>query len=281
MVKCYYNIVLHPITLNNNTMDQLLTTKQVQDLFKIDRITVYRMLNDGRIKGVKVGNQWRFARAEIDRMLGEPIEENGDQSSPVIKVSDFPVDCVEKLQGIFAGILGVGAITVNLNGEALTQPIFSNPFCKMMLSNPSSQKACQESWRKIAMRVTGNPDFHVCHAGLCYMRSSIKMDEKTVAWMVTGQFYITPHSADKAQNAINEVVEKYHLNREEVEDASQQIPVLKHTQQEQVQEWAPRVTSTVQSMLCERSDLVNRLEQIAAISTIHPSLKNNTVEKGD
>jgi hypothetical protein len=65
-----------------------------------------------------------------------------------------------------------------------------------------------------------------------------------------------------------------------VQKAAQEIPVLKHAQQEQVQEWAPKVTETVQSMLCERSDLVNRLEKIAEISAIHPSLKNNS-EKGD
>ena len=45
-------------------MAELLTTKQLEDLLKIDRITVYRMLNDGRLKCVKIGNQWRFPRNE-------------------------------------------------------------------------------------------------------------------------------------------------------------------------------------------------------------------------
>ena len=31
-------------------MENFLTTKQVQNLFKVDRITVYRMLQDGRLK---------------------------------------------------------------------------------------------------------------------------------------------------------------------------------------------------------------------------------------
>ncbi len=261
-------------------MDELLTTKQVQDLFKVDRITIYRMLNDGRIKGVKVGNQWRFARSEISRLLGEPINGENEPTAPIIKVNDFPVDCVERLQGIFAGILGVGAISVNLEGEPLTQPSFSNPFCRMMFLNPETRKACQESWKKIALKTTRNPAFHVCHAGLCYMRSPIKMDGQNVAWLVTGQFYIAPHNTEKAQEAITTVVRKYNLDHKEAQIATQEIPILKHAQQEQVQEWAPKVTETVQSMLCERSDLVSRLEKIAEISAIHPSLKNNS-EKGD
>ena len=43
-------------------MDVLLTTREVLDMLKVDRITIYRMLQDGRIKGVKIGQQWRFAR---------------------------------------------------------------------------------------------------------------------------------------------------------------------------------------------------------------------------
>lgn len=258
-------------------MDELLTTKQVQDLFKIDRITVYRMLNDGRIKGFKVGNQWRFARAEIAKLLGEP---ENNQNAPIIKVSDFPVDCVNRLQEIFAGMLGVGAISVNLEGEPLTDPVFSNPFCKMMLSNPSTKLDCQESWRSIAAKTAGKAPFHVCHAGLCYLRSPIKMEGQKVAWMITGQFYVAPQSTEKAHDSILNVARKYQLDVQEVKTAAEKIPVLKHAQQKQVQEWAPKVTETVQSMLCERSDLVKRLEKIAEISAIHPSLKNST-EKGE
>jgi len=35
---------------------------------------------------------------------------------------------VKEIQDIFAGILGVGAITVTLKGTPLTQPTYSNPF---------------------------------------------------------------------------------------------------------------------------------------------------------
>jgi len=238
------------------------------------------MLNDGRIKGVKIGNHWRFSRAEIGRLLGEPSSDVETEPTPILNVSDFPTDCVERMQGVFAGILGVGAITVNLNGEPLTEPVFSNQFCRMMLSNPSSRKACQGSWRKIALRTAGNPAFHVCHAGLCYMRSEVKMEDKNVAWMVTGQFFIAPQLKEKIQKKIEEIAKQHSFQYKELEEAAKGIPVLKHSQQLQVQEWAPKVAATVQSMLCERLDLVNRLERIAEISAIRPSLKNNSEKEG-
>ncbi|HEX9074887.1 MAG TPA: helix-turn-helix domain-containing protein, partial [Anaerolineae bacterium] len=50
-------------------MDDLLTTKQLMDLLHLDRTTIYRMLNDGRLPGVRVGGQWRFSRQTIDGWL--------------------------------------------------------------------------------------------------------------------------------------------------------------------------------------------------------------------
>ena len=57
-------------------MNELLTTRQVQETLKVDRTTIYRMLKDGRLNGVKVGSQWRFPRLEIEAVLqGTPITE--------------------------------------------------------------------------------------------------------------------------------------------------------------------------------------------------------------
>lgn len=254
-------------------MDKLLTTKQVQEYLKVDRITVYRMLNDGRVKGVKVGNHWRFTQAEISRLLGElPQPEEVAEDSSAVDLSDFPIDCVERLQEVFAGILGVGAVTVNLQGEAITRPFFSNPFCQLMLASPSGCKACQQSWRKIATRITGHPEFYACHAGLGYLRSPVKMNGQTIAWMVTGQLYASQPSAEATSAKLQELSAKHQIPLADLEEAAREIPVLKRAEQLKVQEWAPRVADTVQSMLCERSDLVNRLERIAEISSVKSSL---------
>ncbi len=69
-------------------MNELLTTKQIQDLLQVDRITVYRMLNDGRLKGVKIGNQWRFPQSEIDRLTGEESDvSNLENKLPMFQIS--------------------------------------------------------------------------------------------------------------------------------------------------------------------------------------------------
>ena len=255
-------------------MTDLLTTKQLQELLMVDRVTVYRMLNDGRLKGVKIGNQWRFPKSDIDRLLGT---ENGGNEEKIEDeaINDFPVDCAQRVQEIFAGIIGIGAIAVNLKGEALTEVTYSNPFCKLMLSNPGGHKGCQSSWRKIALHTTGEPQFQICHAGLCYQRSWIKSEDKPVAWLIAGQFIITTPDPDKDQERLEQLSDKYGISLSQLKEAARKIPVLNQRQQAQVQEWTPKVADTIQSFLCERSDLMNRLERISALSAVHSTLKKD------
>ena len=250
-------------------MAELLTTKQMQERLKIDRVTVYRMLNDGRLKGHKVGNQWRFPQSEIDRVMGvasAPEENNVDV------IADFPSGCIKEVQDIFAGIIGIGAVTVTLQGTPLTEPTYSNPFCKMILASESGRLACQASWREIALRVTGRPNHQVCHAGLCYKRSAISEDESPQAWLIAGQYYL--HKPDKGKEAdrVKSLAEKHNIPADQLQQAAHKIPVLSRRQQDQVQEWTPKVAATFQSILCERSDLMGRLQRIAELSSIMSTL---------
>ena len=50
-------------------MDAYLTAKQVEDLLNVDRTTIYRMLKDGRLAGVKIGQQWRFYTHKVEELL--------------------------------------------------------------------------------------------------------------------------------------------------------------------------------------------------------------------
>ena len=97
-------------------MDDLLTTRQLQDLLQVDRITIYRMLNDGRLQGFKVGGQWRFSRQEIESWLreqrvdweqaGEPEPSEGAAlPSRVLSLS-----CVRAIQGVCAEALELGMV---------------------------------------------------------------------------------------------------------------------------------------------------------------------------
>ena len=51
-------------------MDDLLTTREVQGLLSVDRMTMYRILKNGRLHGIKIRRQGRFHRYGNDVLLG-------------------------------------------------------------------------------------------------------------------------------------------------------------------------------------------------------------------
>ena len=52
------------------SMTNFLTSQEMQDLINVDRSTVYRMAEDGRLPAVKVGRQWRFPADRVAAQFG-------------------------------------------------------------------------------------------------------------------------------------------------------------------------------------------------------------------
>lgn len=49
--------------------ENLLTAAQVAQYLKVDKFTVYRLVTQKKIPAFKVGNQWRFKRAQLEEWL--------------------------------------------------------------------------------------------------------------------------------------------------------------------------------------------------------------------
>lgn len=56
---------------------EIMTLYEVGDLLRVSNQTIYNMIRDGRIKGSKVGREWRFLRSDIEAYLSvtemEPV----------------------------------------------------------------------------------------------------------------------------------------------------------------------------------------------------------------
>jgi excisionase family DNA binding protein len=60
----------------------LLTALEVQQLLHIDRSTVYRMAEDGRLPAIRVGRSWRFPADRIEAMLAAATPPNPAVEGP-------------------------------------------------------------------------------------------------------------------------------------------------------------------------------------------------------
>jgi excisionase family DNA binding protein len=49
--------------------DRILTIDELAKYLKVGKTTLYRLAQDGKIPGQKVGKHWRFNRDSIDRWL--------------------------------------------------------------------------------------------------------------------------------------------------------------------------------------------------------------------
>ena len=121
-------------------MEELLTTKQVLDILQVDRTTIYRMLNDGRLSGVKVGQQWRFPHSEVEALLsGTPVPTEPVQPTrPTITRDALPISCLQSVQDVSAETMEVGAITTDFDGQPLTEISNSGRFCNKPVSTPGA-----------------------------------------------------------------------------------------------------------------------------------------------
>lgn len=54
---------------NNTSFDSLLTLKEAMEYLKLSRSTFYKLMEKGKIKGIKIGKVWRFRKEDIESFI--------------------------------------------------------------------------------------------------------------------------------------------------------------------------------------------------------------------
>lgn len=249
-------------------MVDLLTSRQVQDLLKVDRITVYRMLQDGRLKGVKIGQQWRFPQAEVERLLGaspQPGQPAPVQLQSLPAEGAFPVHCVQAVQDLFSDVSRIGSLVVDSQGEAVTQPSRMCAFCRLVQSTPAGLAACCASWREFA-GLGGEQKYFTCHAGLHYIGAPIQEQEKPLGYFLAGQFYWREPDPREEAARLGKLARDCDLPLEDLRTAADTIQVIPAGDHDRVEAWPFTAALAVQSILGERLRMMARLQQIATLT---------------
>ena len=245
---------------------KLLTAKQVQELLHVDRTTIYRMLKDGRLAGVKVGQRWRFSAQEVDDLLSGTVRL--DNEPPPVSQDALPLHCMQPVQDVFAEIAHVGSVTTNNKGQPLTRVSNSCDFCKLIMGSEDGRQACAESWRTLAQQTNQSPEFIRCHAGLQYARARIEVGGELIANLVAGQFYVNKPEPEEEEERLQALAKKYYIDKNLLGQAAKQISILDARKVSQISGWLNRVAHTFEQISSERASLMYRLEQISVMSNI-------------
>lgn len=247
-------------------LNELLTAKQVQDLLKVDRTTVYRMINDGRLKGIKIGNQWRFPEKDVRILLSGSVKEGRPLTDSIKK--ELPLHCMHAIQDVFADIAGIGSVTTAADGEPLTEISNSCQFCQLILNSEKGRQGCIKSWRRLAEQKESEPKFVTCHAGLQYAQARIEINGQLAAMLIAGQFYSQKPDAAEEQARLEKLSRQYGIDKEALCQAAQKLVVLDRQKQDKIGHWLERVAHTFEELTMERGELIKRLRDISAISGI-------------
>ena len=251
-------------------MNDLLTTNQVSELLQVDRTTVYRLLKNGRLPGVKVGNQWRFPRQAVEAfLLGEMPQPPEDEKADLSSHDLLPFTTMQAVQDICAEVANIGAVVTDIDGKPLTK--ISNPsrFCQLVLDSDSGRCACHASWRELAQQTDNTSVFAICHAGLQCTRAFIDVVGVPSAMLVAGQFYSSAPDPDQEAARIRPLAEKHHIDHLALQEAAAQITILDERKRHEITHWLDKAVKTFAEAGRERAKMFDRLRRIVEISSIN------------
>lgn len=247
-------------------MPDLYTTAEVQKLLKVDRVTVYRMLQDGRLRGVKIGHQWRFEKTVVDRLLShtaDPVP-----SAEIAGVEDLPVDCLQTIQNLVADISGLDAIMTDPDGRLLTEPRIQSALNREIISKPGGFESNKFYWQAFAQQALHGKHEFTTPNGIGYAATVIHDHDKPAAVFICGGFLDARRLQNGLQEQHRDLARTWNIPLELVERYYGELPVYDTSGMQKLARWLKSVLHAMQSILNERSNFIGRMNQIANLTRL-------------
>ncbi len=255
-----------------------MTTRQLQNLLHVDRITIYRMLEGGRLPGFKVGGQWRFPRREVENWLQGQRISNPAATSPEPSAepasaaadngqSPLPAACMQAIQDILAEATETGAVTVSAQGLPLTAVSRPCAFCDAIMSTEEGRRRCSASWQALA-GASAASDPIPCHAGLGYLVHQVNVNGETSASVMLGQLLTAPFAPADVERRAQELAQACGLPSESLRDALVKLSVQSRETLDRSGRLLCLTARTFEEIGQERMQLLGRLQRIAEMTVL-------------
>ncbi len=256
-------------------MTSFLTTRQLQEILQVDRTTIYRMADSGRIPGMKVGNQWRFPRTQIEIWLkaqnpagtvemtgiAQAQATNGTAKATLADV--LPADCVQLIQDTFADTLGVMILVTDLDGNPITEP--SNP-CGLftaMETSAHAHKRCLQLWADLARVPSLQPTFTRSHLGLMCARGLIRVGLELKGMLVVGG--IAPADWPPSEAELQRIAQDLDIDPDLIRHQLAEVFVVEPDEQKRILGTVQRIADIMAHIASERNALFAQLHSMASL----------------
>ncbi|MDA8216492.1 MAG: PocR ligand-binding domain-containing protein [Dehalococcoidales bacterium] len=272
-------------------MERLLTTRDLQEILQVDRITVYRMLEAGELPGIKVGGQWRFPEQEVKNWLERiktkhRVGEAAPYAPPSVGL-DMPSEealnqplrltelvsnaCLQRLQDGFAEAVGVASLITDGEGTPVTSLSNACSFCRLGRTSPEFRRRCSQSWLTFAHVKEEQPTVRPCHAGIGYAVSPVEVHGKPVGLVVGGQFWPKHPDQQQARERALRLAAECSLPGPELAQALDTVPVFTQERAFLFTRLLATIANTVSEIGFQAYAVNLKLKQIAQIvKTLEP-----------
>ena len=256
-------------------MSEMLTAKEMQVLLQVDRSTIYRMAESGKLPAFKVGKQWRFPSEQVDswfhgqvaKPAAPPSVSVGIRTKRPMELAELlPIDCVQLIQDSFADLLGIMVVVTDMEGNPVTTPSHACDLFQAINREPFAVRKCIQSWREMATTIDLEPRFTRSHLGLLCARALIRVGVELRGMVVGG--CVAPDSWPPTRAELLSMAENLEVEPELIEPHLSNVYILNGENREAVLFHLQRMANIVTHIVNERKALVGRLEAIADLTTI-------------
>lgn len=262
----HYPVIVKSITNASSTALELLDAQVVQAMLRVDRSTVYRMAEDGRLPAIKVGRQWRFPASAIDRWLHEqglnqvaPVAvalTPPAQPAPLLPSAAplaelLPLACVQLILDTFAETAGAMMILTDMDGRPITR--VSNP-CGLMVAlqdAPDLWAQCGAHWRRMAGALELEPRFEAGPLDLLCARGLVRAGAELKGMVFAGGF--APEGWPPAAGRVAELAGQLRVDEERLAVHLTEVHYLDPARRAATLLLVQRVANIVSHIISERS----------------------------
>jgi excisionase family DNA binding protein len=263
---------------------ELLTTKEVEHLVQLNRVTIYRLIRDAGFPALKIGGQWRFPRQEVERWLTNHGRSASAEEAPEAPVAallptvsvDFnPEELLRSLEitsllQVFSSTVELSILVVNMNGETLVGcPGYQHPFCQFVHKVAQAQDTCLAK-RQLQLNpehTQGTQPLHDCNSGLHYLQSPIWINQLQIGYIVMGPLVTDNTNPRQIEHSLEEFARQYDADNNMLLEQFHMVKRFSNDQVRILTDLLSRVVSTMLGIVYRRADAVRRLNTIAQLAS--------------
>jgi len=247
-------------------MGTFLTSQEMQELISVDRSTVYRMAEDGRLPGVKVGRQWRFPADRVAAQLGlsetaaEPMPHPDHLDGAGLAALLRPDDA-QSVADLVGELFGVMAVITDMDGHPITAVANPCGYYDAIADQPDAVAACLSQWRLFADEPHVAPRWVRTHLGFLCARTFVWVDLKPVGMIVVGG--ITPTTWPPERGQIESIADEVGIPPQALLDRVGETWDLDVGEQRRVLQLLPQLGDLVSQLVTAHRRLAGCLDREA------------------